>query len=74
MPMIDIQVMEGVFDEDEQARMISAVSEGFGNVAGQAMADARSVRVHEVKKRLLELCWQTILSAGRDGDQRARLA
>ena len=49
MPLIDIQVMEGVFDEDEKARMIAAVTKGFGDVAGQAMANATSVRIHEIK-------------------------
>ena len=49
MPLIDIQVMEGVFDEDEKARMIEAVTKGFGDVAGQAMANATSVRIHEIK-------------------------
>ena len=49
MPLIDIQVMEGVFGDDEKARMITEVTKGFGSVAGQAMADATSVRIHEVK-------------------------
>lgn len=49
MPLIDIQVMEGVFSDDEKARMIESVTDGFGAVAGQAMADATSVRIHEVK-------------------------
>ena len=49
MPLIDIQVMEGVFSDAEKARMIEAVTRGFGDVAGQAMAEATSVRVHEIK-------------------------
>ena len=32
MPLIDIQVMEGVFSDDEKARMIEEVTKGFGNV------------------------------------------
>lgn len=48
MPLIDIHVLEGVFDEDEKRRMIAEVAEGFGRVAGHAMRDATSVRVHEV--------------------------
>lgn len=48
MPLIDIHVLEGVFDDEEKRRMIAAVAEGFGSVAGTAMRDATSVRVHEV--------------------------
>ncbi len=49
MPLIDIQVMEGVFTDEEKARMIEAVTEAFGRVAGGAMAEATSNRVHEIK-------------------------
>ncbi len=49
MPLIDIQIMEGVFSDEEKARMIEKVTAGFGEVAGQAMADATSVRIHEIK-------------------------
>ena len=49
MPLIDIQVMEGVFDDDEKAQMIDAVTRAFGGVAGRAMADATSTRIHEIK-------------------------
>lgn len=49
MPLIDIQVMEGVFSEDEKARLIDRVTAGFGEVAGQTLADATSVRVHEIR-------------------------
>ena len=48
MPLIDIHVLEGVFDADEKRRMIAATVRAFGEVAGQAMADATSARVHEV--------------------------
>jgi len=49
MPLIDIQVMEGVFSDEEKGEMIREVTRAFGSVAGQAMADATSVRVHEIK-------------------------
>ena len=48
MPLIDIHVMEGVFDADEKAQMIAACARAFGSVAGPAMERATSVRVHEV--------------------------
>ena len=49
MPLIDIQIMEDVFNEDEKARMIREVTPAFASVAGKAMADATSVRIHEIK-------------------------
>ncbi len=48
MPLIDIHVLEGVFSAEEKAAMIRATARAFGSVAGQAMQDATSVRVHEV--------------------------
>ncbi len=48
MPLIDIHVLEGVFSAEEKAAMIRGTAEAFGRVAGQAMQDATSVRVHEV--------------------------
>lgn len=49
MPLIDIHVMEGVFDDDEKARIIEGTARAFGEVAGKAMQDNTSVRIHEVK-------------------------
>ena len=49
MPLIDIQVMEGVFTDAEKAKMIETVTQGFGAVAGESMAKATSVRIHEIK-------------------------
>lgn len=49
MPLIDIHVLEGVFSEDEKAQLISETAKAFGKVAGKAMRDNTSVRVHEVK-------------------------
>ena len=49
MPLIDIQVMENVFSDAEKAQMIEKITKAFGDVAGQAMADTTSVRIHEIK-------------------------
>lgn len=49
MPLIDIQVMEGVFSDEEKAAMISKVTAAFGEAAGGDMAANTSVRIHEVK-------------------------
>jgi len=48
MPLIDIHVLEGVFTPEEKAAMIRETALGFGRVAGNAMREATSVRVHEV--------------------------
>jgi 4-oxalocrotonate tautomerase len=48
MPLIDIHILEGVFTPEEKAAMIRETALGFGRVAGDAMRDATSVRVHEV--------------------------
>ncbi|MEM8579399.1 MAG: tautomerase family protein [Pseudomonadota bacterium] len=49
MPLIDIHVLEGVFTDDEKARIITETARAFGSVAGQRMQDMTSVRVHEVR-------------------------
>ena len=48
MPLIDIQVMEGVFNMDEKQQLIRETARAFGTVAGQTMQDNVSVRIHEV--------------------------
>ena len=49
MPLIDIQVIEGVFSDEEKADMISKVTAAFGEAAGGDMAANTSVRIHGVK-------------------------
>lgn len=49
MPAIDVQVLEDVFTPDEKAEMIRRLTAAFGEVAGQAMADNLSVRIHEIR-------------------------
>lgn len=49
MPLIDIHVLEGVFTDEEKAQLVMETAKAFGTVAGQAMQDMTSVRVHEVK-------------------------
>ncbi|MDW4496873.1 tautomerase family protein [Sulfitobacter sp. D35] len=48
MPLIDIQVMQGVFSPDEKSDIIARVTQAFGSVAGQALAEATSIRIHEI--------------------------
>ena len=51
MPAIDIQVLEGVFSDDEKRAMIEKVTGAFAEVAGQTIRAGTSVRIHEVKSR-----------------------
>jgi 4-oxalocrotonate tautomerase len=49
MPAIDIQVLEGVFTDEEKARIIEKVTNAFGEVAGATIRGGTSVRIHEVR-------------------------
>ena len=49
MPAIDIQVLEGVFSDDEKRRIIENVTHAFGDVAGDTLRANTSVRIHEVR-------------------------
>jgi 4-oxalocrotonate tautomerase len=49
MPLIDVQVMEGVFSAEEKAQIIENVTQGFAKVAGETLKQATSVRIHEIK-------------------------
>ncbi|WP_172295773.1 tautomerase family protein [Pseudoruegeria sp. HB172150] len=49
MPAIDIQVLEGVFSDEEKAEIIRKVTDAFGDVAGKTIRAGTSVRIHEVK-------------------------
>ena len=49
MPSIDIQVLEGVFSDEEKAQIITRVTAAFGTVAGPEIERGTSVRIHEVK-------------------------
>lgn len=49
MPQIEINVLEGVFDDAEKARIIRAVIKAFGEAAGGKMFENTSARINEVK-------------------------
>lgn len=48
MPSIEIQVLEGVFSEEEKGAIIQKVTDAFGEVAGQTIKNGTSVRLLEV--------------------------
>lgn len=49
MPAIEIMVLENVFNPDEKKAIIEKVTDAFGEIAGQAIRDGTSVRIHEIK-------------------------
>jgi len=48
MPLVDIQLIEGVFDQSQKQEMISKVTEAMVEVEGEALRGVTWVRVHEV--------------------------
>ena len=49
MPSIEIQVMKGVFSNDEKSEIIRKVTKAFGEVSGKTIERGTSVRVLEVE-------------------------
>lgn len=48
MPLVDIELIEGVFDDDQKRRMIHGVTEAMVGVEGEAMRGVTWVRIKEV--------------------------
>ena len=49
MPLVDIEVIEGVFDASQKAKMIEKVTNAMVEVEGEAMRGVTWVRVKEVR-------------------------
>ena len=49
MPLVDIEVIEGVFDDNQKAQMIQKVTNAMVEVEGEAMRGVTWVRVKEVR-------------------------
>lgn len=49
MPLVDIEVIEGVFDEEQKAQMIEKVTNAMVEVEGEAMRGVTWVRVKEIR-------------------------
>ena len=47
MPMVDIQLIEGVFTPDQKKRMIEKVTDTMVEIEGEAMRGVTWVRVQE---------------------------
>ncbi len=48
MPLVDIQLIEGVFDKAQKQEMIAKVTDAMVAIEGEAMRGVTWVRVHEV--------------------------
>jgi 4-oxalocrotonate tautomerase len=48
MPLVDIQVIEGVFSEEEKAQMIEKVTDTMVAIEGETMRGVTWVRVQDV--------------------------
>lgn len=48
MPLVDIQLIEGVFDKNQKQEMIRKVTDAMVEIEGEAMRGVTWVRVHEV--------------------------
>ncbi|MEM7319340.1 MAG: tautomerase family protein [Pseudomonadota bacterium] len=48
MPLVDIQVIEGVFSDAEKAEMIQKVTDTMVEIEGEAMRGVTWVRVQDV--------------------------
>jgi len=47
MPLVDIQLIEGVFNTNQKQEMIRKVTDAIVSVEGEAMRGVTWVRVHE---------------------------
>jgi 4-oxalocrotonate tautomerase len=48
MPLVDIQLIEGVFNKDQKQEMIAKVTDAMVAIEGEAMRGVTWVRVHEI--------------------------
>ena len=49
MPLIDIQLIKGVFTPDQKKNMISKVTDAMVSIEGEAMRGVTWVRVQEIE-------------------------
>lgn len=49
MPLVDIHLIEGVFDKKQKQEMIKKITDAMVEIEGEAMRGITWVRVHEVE-------------------------
>jgi 4-oxalocrotonate tautomerase len=63
MPLVDIQLIEGVFDQNQKQQMIQKVTDAMVSVEGEAMRGVTWVRVQEVASGEWAMCGKTLTTA-----------
>ena len=63
MPMVDIQVIEGVFDRETKARMIKDVTDTMVAIEGEALRGVTWVRIQEVAQGDCGIGGQTLTAS-----------
>jgi 4-oxalocrotonate tautomerase len=48
MPLVDIQLIEGVFDQSQKQEMIAKVTDTMVKIEGEALRPVTWVRIHEI--------------------------
>lgn len=48
MPLVDVQLIEGVFDQNQKKQMIEKITDVMVGIEGEAMRDVTWVRVQEL--------------------------
>jgi 4-oxalocrotonate tautomerase len=48
MPLVDIQLIKGVFDEDQKRTMIEKVTDAMVEIEGEVMRGVTWVRIQEI--------------------------
>jgi len=48
MPLVDIQLIEGVFEKNQKQEMIRKVTDAMVEIEGEAMRGVTWVRIHEI--------------------------
>ncbi|WP_322866377.1 4-oxalocrotonate tautomerase family protein [Aquicoccus sp. G2-2] len=51
MPLVDIELIEGVFDDAQKAKMIEKVTDAMVEIEGENMRQVTWVRVKEIQSR-----------------------
>lgn len=63
MPLVDIQVIKGVFNAEQKAEMIEKVTDTMVGIEGEAMRGVTWVRVQEVNEGEWGIGGKTLTSA-----------
>ena len=63
MPLVDIQLIEGVFNDDEKAEMIRKVTDTMVGIEGETMRGVTWVRIQETPSGHWAIGGQTLASA-----------